>query len=93
MNGMVMQTKVGVKEFRENLPSYLESVSPVTITRHGETVGYYIPVRHDRNKADLETLKSAVEKLHSMMASLNITEDELVDEFKTLRAADRANKK
>jgi hypothetical protein len=36
-----METKVGVKEFRANLPSYLESMSPIAITRHGETIGYY----------------------------------------------------
>jgi len=38
-----METKVGVKEFRAHLLSYLESVFPIAITRHGETIGYYIP--------------------------------------------------
>lgn len=32
-----METKVGVKEFRAHLPAYLDSVSPIAITRHGKT--------------------------------------------------------
>ena len=88
-----MQTKVGVKEFRQNLPSYLESVLPVAITRHGETLGYYIPVRYDQNQSDFQTLKKAIEKLQSMMNDLKVSEDEIVDEFKTLRAEAKVNKK
>jgi hypothetical protein len=30
--------KIGMREFRENFASYLESNSPVAITRHGETL-------------------------------------------------------
>ena len=38
--------KVGIREFRDKLASYLlESDVPVAITRHGDTVGYYIPAR------------------------------------------------
>ena len=38
--------KVGMREFRDKLATYLlESDSPVTITRHGDTVGYFIPAR------------------------------------------------
>ena len=36
--------KVGMREFRDKLATYLlESESPVAITRHGDTVGYFIP--------------------------------------------------
>ena len=31
-------TKVGIREFRENLADYLESKTPVAITRHGATI-------------------------------------------------------
>lgn len=84
-----METKVGVKEFRANLPSYLESVSPVAITRHGETIGYYIPARHGRNQVELDALKQAAAKLEAMMSALRISEDEVVAEFKTRRVADK----
>ena len=42
--------KVGIREFREKLSAYLlESDEVITITRHGETVGYYIPTRRKRS--------------------------------------------
>jgi hypothetical protein len=41
---IVMKTpKVGIREFRDKLAGYLlESDPPAAITRHGDTVGYYI---------------------------------------------------
>ena len=38
-------TKVGIREFRENLADYLESKTPVAITRHGATIGIYVPTK------------------------------------------------
>ncbi len=37
------QRSVGIREFRGQLSSFLESTTPVAITRHGETVGFYVP--------------------------------------------------
>jgi PHD/YefM family antitoxin component YafN of YafNO toxin-antitoxin module len=82
-----METKVGVKEFRANLPSYLESRSPVAITRHGETIGYYIPARGSRNQAELAALKEAAAKLEAMMSALRVSEEDVVKEFKARRVA------
>ena len=82
-----MDIKVGVKEFREKLPSYLDARSPVAITRHGETIGYYIPARQERPTAELDALKEASAKLDRMLADKGVSEDELVAEFKARRAA------
>ena len=35
--------KVGVREFREQITRFLESETPVAITRRGETLGVYVP--------------------------------------------------
>ena len=35
--------KVGVREFREQFARYLESDTPVAVTRRGETLGVYVP--------------------------------------------------
>jgi len=36
--------KVGIREFRNQLPHYLlEAGQAIAITRHGETIGYFIP--------------------------------------------------
>ena len=43
--------KVGIREFREKLASYLlDTDVPVAITRHGDTIGYYIPARRKRSQ-------------------------------------------
>jgi hypothetical protein len=35
-------TKVGIREFRSDLAEYTASSKPVAVTRHGQTVGYFI---------------------------------------------------
>lgn len=77
--------KVGMREFREHLPQYLLSSSPVAITRHGETMGFYIPTRHHPEQADLEALKQATLQLEKLLALNGLTVDELVTEFRALR--------
>ena len=42
--------KVGVREFREHIASFLESDTPVAVTRRGETLGVYVPTRRKRPK-------------------------------------------
>ena len=54
---------MGIREFRENLASYIESSTPVAITRHGETVGFYVPARRKQREADLDALRKAGEQL------------------------------
>jgi hypothetical protein len=49
----MQSAKVGIREFRENLSSYLESPSPVAITRHGATIGIYVPTKPKPSQADL----------------------------------------
>ena len=36
-------TKVGIREFRAGLADYTDADAPVAMTRHGQTVGYFIP--------------------------------------------------
>src|SRR5437879_13547480 len=62
--------KVGIREFREKLASYvLESDRPVAITRHGDTVGYYIPARRKRGDAERTALREAASRLQKNAGS------------------------
>jgi antitoxin (DNA-binding transcriptional repressor) of toxin-antitoxin stability system len=81
--------RVGIREFRENLSGYLESSTPVAITRHGETIGFYVPARRKPNEEDLAALKRAGEQLSSLIEASGATEEELVSEFKALRKPSR----
>ena len=78
-------TKLGIREFRENLSRYLESTTPVAITRHGATIGVYIPTRPEPSQADLEALRVAGEKMQQLLAAAGTSEDELVADFQKLR--------
>lgn len=76
--------KVGVREFRERMASFLEADTAVAVTRHGETIGVYVPTRRKRLKrADVGELRAAAERLSELLA--DVDEDEVVREFKEQR--------
>jgi len=35
-----MSLRIGIRELREKLASYLESTVPIEVTRHGQTIGF-----------------------------------------------------
>lgn len=79
--------KVGIREFRSRLPHYLLEIGqPVAVTRHGETIGYFIPSRDKNLSGDIAALKAAAAKLDELLAAEGIDEDELIAEFRQLRA-------
>jgi len=85
--------KIGIREFRENLAEYLESDQPLAITRHGETLGFYIPAQKRSLKAELEAMRAAARDLDEMIASWGATEDELMDEYKQIHRSAREKKR
>ena len=88
----MQSTKVGIREFRENLSSYLESKTPVATTRHGATIGIYVPTKPKPSLADLEALRLAGEKMQRLIAAASTSEDELVADFKKSRRQHRTRK-
>ena len=84
--------KIGIREFRENLAGYLESDKPLAITRHGETLGFYIPAQKRSRKAELAAMRAAAKDLDEMIASWDTTE-ELMDEYKQIRRSAREKKR
>jgi antitoxin (DNA-binding transcriptional repressor) of toxin-antitoxin stability system len=81
--------KVGIREFRERLASFLEAGAPVAVTRHGETVGFYIPTRRKPKNEDLTALKTAAAQLDTMIEAAGATEDDLLEDFKKARRGGR----
>jgi PHD/YefM family antitoxin component YafN of YafNO toxin-antitoxin module len=82
--------KVGIREFRDKLASYLlENDVPVAITRHGDTVGYYIPARRKRTEADRAALKEAASRLQAVLTAEGISEDEILRDFKQWHEGER----
>jgi hypothetical protein len=76
--------KVGVREFRERIASFLESDSPIAVTKRGETLGVYVPTRRKNPKtAELSELRAAADRLAK--ALVDVDEEELATEFNDLR--------
>jgi antitoxin (DNA-binding transcriptional repressor) of toxin-antitoxin stability system len=85
--------KVGMREFRDNLAGYLEAGKPLTITRHGETLGFYIPAQKKSRKAEVDAMRAAAKELDAMIAAWGASEDELMAEYKGVRRAAREKKR
>jgi antitoxin (DNA-binding transcriptional repressor) of toxin-antitoxin stability system len=78
--------KVGIREFRSQLPHYLlEAGQPVAITRHGETIGYYIPSRETEPIADIAALKAVAAKLDALLKSAQVDPEVVVADFTARR--------
>jgi len=80
--------KVGVREFREQMARFLESDTPVAVTRRGETLGVYVPTPRKRLKtAELGELRAAADRLAATLA--DVDEEEMVAEFQQLRRSSK----
>ncbi|MBE7419503.1 MAG: type II toxin-antitoxin system Phd/YefM family antitoxin [Ideonella sp.] len=79
-------TKVGIREFRSGLADYIASDRPVAVTRHGQTVGIFIPTPGP-SQADLLALAQASVKLRAVMPLGEDEVDALVKDFKVARKA------
>jgi hypothetical protein len=85
-------TKVGIREFRAGMAAFIASSTPVAVTRHGQTIGYFIPT-HGQAEADVASLKKASKTLDRLLAAKSVDEDAVVAEFKAARKQTGAPKK
>ena len=82
--------RIGIREFRAGLSDYIASDTPVAVTRHGQTVGYFIPTQ-GAAEAELAALRKATAKLDRLLAASQVDEDEVASEFKAARRVARAS--
>jgi antitoxin (DNA-binding transcriptional repressor) of toxin-antitoxin stability system len=85
--------KIGIREFRENLAGYLEGGKTIAITRHGETLGFFIPAQKKSRKAEVEAMRVAARELDAMIADWGSSEDELMREYKQIQRERREKKR
>ncbi len=77
-------TKVGIREFRADLAEYIAASTPVAVTRHGQTVGFFIPT-HGQGEGDVAALKKAGKALDKLLEAQHIDIEDVVADFKTVR--------
>lgn len=81
---------MGVREFRDHLSESLMSDVPIVITKHGLTIGYYIPAHHTITVGDREALARTARTLHELLEAEGIDPEEIIREAKEQR--DRAKR-
>ncbi len=85
-------TKVGIREFRADIAQFIASSTPVAVTRHGQTVGYFIPTPGQVD-ADIAALKKAGKTLDRLLAAQSVDAEEVLAEFKAARKQASPRKK
>jgi len=76
---------LGVREFRESLAEHLVSDQPIAITKHGLTLGYYIPTYKGLNQADSQALQEASKQLNDLLNAQSLDSEALIEQSKALR--------
>jgi hypothetical protein len=72
---------VGVREFRDKATTYLSGNEILTVEKHGQPIGYYIPApraSQEKIHQDLKELAAAVQRA---LDETGMSEDELADLF------------
>ena len=77
-------TAVGIREFRASLTDYIDADAPVTITRHGQAVGVFVPLRRP-DASDIERFHLAATKLQTLLQLDDQQVDDIVAEFDRIR--------
>ena len=69
---------VGIREFRDHATAYLSGAEPVAVSKHGQVIGFYIPVERDQEQTQraLDRLAATVGKV---LADTGMTEDDLAE--------------
>ena len=75
---------VGIREFRATLAEYIDADTPVTVTRHGQAVGLFVPLRRPRTE-DVQRLQAAAANFRKAMPLTEDEVEEMVADFDALR--------
>jgi hypothetical protein len=84
--------KVGIRQFRADLAEHIASSTPIAVTRHGQTVGYFIPT-HGHIETDIVALKKVSKALDKLLEAQGVDVESLMADFKAARKKRLTTKK
>jgi len=76
---------VGVREFKDQATSMMSSGETLVIERHGEPIGFFVPVSAKDRKAGRKVLGRLGAAVESVLRATELSEDELVEEVTRTR--------
>lgn len=78
---------IGVREFRDQATSLLASDETLVVERHGEPIGFYVPIAAKDRRAGRKALGRLGSLVDDVLAHAGIDEEELVREVSPKRRA------
>ena len=72
---------IGVREFRDQATSIMASGETLIIERHGEPIGFFVPIVAKDRRAGRETLGRLSTLVGEVLAQSGVGEDDLVREL------------
>ena len=78
------KTTVAIRDFRAPLAEYIDTDAPVTITRHGWSIGLFVPLRRP-SAEDLQRVEAAAAKVREALPLSADEVEEVVADFDALR--------
>lgn len=80
---------VGIREFRTNLHKYTRlNKEPISITSHGEPIGYFIPIAPRPEEKDFTALLEATRKMSELLGEKGVTVEEIIADYQQAKAQD-----
>ena len=72
---------VGVREFRDQATSMMGSGETLVIERHGQPIGFFVPVTAKDRKRGRKALGRLGAAVASILQTADMTEDQMVEEM------------
>lgn len=76
---------VGVREFRDHATSMMSSGDTLVIERHGEPIGFFVPITAKDRRAGRAALGRLGQAVDHVLEETGLDEDELVREVDRAR--------
>ena len=70
---------VGVREFRDQATSMMGAGETLVIERHGEPIGFFVPIVAKDRRTGLDALGHLAELLYDLRARTGLTEEQLAE--------------
>ena len=86
-----MAARVGIRELRARLASHLESATPIEVTRHGRTIGLYVPLPQNSGMSERERLLEAGRRMQAELERIGLDEETLQSDFQSWRQRQQAD--
>lgn len=76
---------IGVREFRDQATSIMAAGETLVIERHGEPIGFFVPIVATDRKAGREALGRLGKVVDEVLDQSGVSEDDLVREISSRR--------